>query len=166
MQAHLLQNQVFVLLSEFEGLPITLMEAMSCGLVSICTNMRSGISDLINNNVEGILIDDRKYEFVAAVKKLKENAELWKEMSKAARQKIISSYSVETCSDQWVDLLKQLSADAVKKSDLMIPSTKELKKIKLDEEFKGQDNPRPVEILIPFYKTKYILGRIKRNIFK
>ena len=166
VQAHLLQNQVFVLLSEFEGLPITLMEAMSCGLVSICTNMRSGISDLITNNVEGILIDDRKTEFVAAVKKLKENAELWKEMSKAARQKIIRSYSVETCSDQWIDLLKQLSGAAGKKSDLIIPAAKEFKKIKLDEEFIGQNNPRPLEILIPFYKTKYMLGRIKRNIFK
>ena len=85
VQAHLLQNQVFVLLSEFEGLPITLMEAMSCGLVAICTNMRSGISDLITNNVEGILIDDRKDEFVAAIKILKENPALWKEMSQAAR---------------------------------------------------------------------------------
>lgn len=166
VQGHLVQNQVFVLLSEFEGLPITLMEAMSCGLVSVCTNMRSGISDLITNNVEGILIDDRKDEFVAAIKKLKASPALWKEMSQAARQKIMRSYSVESCNDQWIDLLKQLSNDTRKKSELMIPSTKELKKIKLDEEFKGQDNPRPVEILIPFYKTKYMLGRIKRNIFK
>jgi glycosyltransferase involved in cell wall biosynthesis len=166
VQAHLLQNQVFVLLSEFEGLPITLMEAMSCGLVSICTNMRSGISDLITNNVEGILIDDRKDEFVAAIKRLKENADLWKEMSQAARQKIIKSYSIETCSNQWIDLLKQLVAAAGKKSELILPSSKELKKIRLDEEFKRQNNPRPAEILVPFYKTKYMLGRLKRNLFK
>jgi glycosyltransferase involved in cell wall biosynthesis len=166
VQAHLLQNQVFVLLSEFEGLPITLMEAMSGGLVSICTNMRSGISDLITNNVEGILIDDRKNEFVAAIKKLKENPALWREMSQAARQKIINSYSIETCSDQWIDLLKQLVADAGKRSELIIPSSKELKKIQLSDEFKRQNNPRPAEILVPFYKTKYMLGRLKRNLFK
>jgi colanic acid/amylovoran biosynthesis glycosyltransferase len=166
VQAHLIQNQVFVLLSEFEGLPITLMEAMSCGLVSICTNVRSGISDLITNNVEGILIDDRKEEFVGAIKKLKEDAALWKEMSQAARQKIIQSYSIETCSNQWIDLLKQLVADAGKKSALIIPSSKELKKIRLDDEFKRQNNPRPAEILVPFYKTKYMLGRLKRNLFK
>jgi colanic acid/amylovoran biosynthesis glycosyltransferase len=166
VQVHLLQNQVFVLLSEFEGLPITLMEAMSCGLVSICTNMRSGISDLITNNVEGILIDDRKDEFVAAIKKLKENSDLWKQMSKAARQKIIQSYSIETCSNQWIDLLKQLVADAGKRAELIIPSSKKLKKIRLDEEFTRQNNPRPAEILVPFYKTKYMLGRLKRNLFK
>lgn len=166
VQDHLLQNQVFVLLSEFEGLPITLMEAMGCGLVSICSNMRSGISDLITNNVEGILIDDRKDEFVAAIRKLKENAGLWKQMSQAARQKIIISYSIETCSDQWIDLLKQLVADAGEKTDLLIPAKKELKKIKLDEEFKRQNNPRPAEILIPVYKTKYLLSRLKRSLFK
>jgi colanic acid/amylovoran biosynthesis glycosyltransferase len=166
VQAHLLQNQVFVLLSEFEGLPITLMEAMSCGLVSICTNMRSGISDLITNNVEGILIDDRKDEFVAAIKKLKESTALWTEMSQAARQKIIESYSIETCSNQWIELLKQLVADARKRSELMLPALKELKKIRLGDEFKRQNNPRPAEILVPFYKTKYMLGRLKRNLFK
>ena len=166
VQAHLLQNQVFVLLSEFEGLPITLMEAMSCGLVSICTNMRCGISDLITTNVEGILIDDRKNEFVAAIKKLKVNADLWRQMSQAARQKIIQSYSIETCSNQWIDLLKQLVADAEKRSELILPSIKELKTIRLDDEFKRQNNPRPAEILVPFYKTKFMLGRLKRNLFK
>lgn len=166
VQAHLLQNQVFVLLSAFEGLPITLMEAMSCGLVSICTNMRSGISDLITNNVEGILIDNRKDEFVAAIKKLQENAGLWRQMSQAARQKIIRYYSIETCSDQWIDLLKQLSADAGKRPELIMPSSKELKKIRLDPAFKRQDNPRPAEILVPFYKTKYMLGRLKRKLLK
>lgn len=166
VQAHLLQNQVFVLLSEFEGLPITLMEAMSCGLVSICTNMRSGISDLITNNVDGILINDRTAEFVAAIKKLKENPALWNHMSKAARQKIISSYSIETCSDQWIDLLKHLVADAGKRSELIVPPLRELKKIKLDNEFQRQNNPRPAEILVPFYKTKYMLGRLKRSLLK
>ena len=166
VQAHLLQNQVFVLLSEFEGLPITLMEAMSCGLVAICTNMRSGISDLITNNVEGILIDDRKDEFVSAIKKLKENPGLWKEMSEAARKKIIASYSIEICSNQWIALLQELVANAKKKSALVIPPLSELKKIVLDEEFKRQNNPRPSAFLVPFYKTKYMLGRLKRNLFK
>ncbi len=166
VQAHLLQNQVFVLLSEFEGLPITLMEAMICGLVAICTNMRSGISDLITNNVEGILIDDRKDEFVAAIKNLKENPALWKQMSHAARQKIITSYSVETCSDQWVSLLLELSANARKRYDLIIPSLKELKKLKLDNDFRGQDNQRPSGIFVPLYKIRYMLGRLKRNLYK
>ena len=74
------------------------------------------------NSVEGILIDDRKDEFVAAIKKLKEDPALWKQMSQAARQKIVTSYSVEACSNQWVALLQELSANAGKRSNLIIPS--------------------------------------------
>ena len=166
VQAHLLQNQVFVLLSEFEGLPITLMEAMSCGLVAICTNMRSGISDLITNHIEGILIDDRKDEFVDAIKKLKEDRALWQQMSQAARQKIITAFSIETCSNQWISLFEDLVANAGERSALVIPSSKILKKIRLDNEFSRQNNPRPAALLVPFYKTKYLLGRLKRNLFK
>ncbi len=166
VQAHLLQNQVFVLLSDFEGLPITLIEAMGCGLVPICTHMRSGISDLVTDSVEGFLIDDRNEGFVAVVKKLKENPALWIQMSKAAREKIVASYSIETSSRQWASLLQELSANAGKKSPLVFPSAKELKKIRLDEAFHRQNNPRPAGILIPFYKTKYLLGRLKRNLFK
>ena len=166
VQAHLLQNQVFVLLSEFEGLPITLMEAMSCGLVAICTNMRSGISDLITTNIEGVLIDDRKIEFVETIRKLKENPALWQKMSHAARQKIISSYSVESCSNQWILLLQELCLAAGKRQDLIVPTENELKKIQLSSEFTTQDNPRPASVLVPFYRIKNILGRIKRNMFR
>jgi glycosyltransferase involved in cell wall biosynthesis len=166
VQDHLLQNQVFVLLSDFEGLPITLIEAMACGLVPICTHMRSGIADLVTDSEEGFLIEDRSESFVAAIKKLKEDTRLWMKMSKAAREKIIASYSIEASSSQWASLLRELSANAGKRSPLILPSAKELKKIRLDEEFHRQNNPRPADILVPLYKTKYMLGRLKRNLFK
>lgn len=166
VQEHLLQNQVFVLLSDFEGLPITLIEAMACGLVPICTHMRSGIADLITDGEEGFLIEDRNDSFIAVIKKLKENPGLWIKMSKAAREKMIRYYSIEASSSQWISLLLELSANAEKKSTLTMPSAKELKKIRLDEEFHRQNNSRPADILVPLYKTKYMLGRLKRNLFK
>ena len=166
VQAHLAQNHVYVLLSEFEGLPIALMEAMSCGLVPICTYMRSGISDLITDAVEGFLVKDRSDEFVAAIKKLKESKDLWRKMSVAARQKIISSYSVEACSAQWIKLFQELSANAGKKTELVVPPLQELRKIVLDKEFYKQNNPRPATVLVPLYKAKNFLGRMKRNLLK
>lgn len=166
VQDHLLQNQVFVLLSDFEGLPITLIEAMGCGLVPICTYMRSGISDLVTDNEEGFLIKDRDDSFVAAVKKLKENAPLWVKMSKAAREKIVSSYSIETSSRQWTSLLQELASGSGKKSELVFPPLGELRKIRLDAAFHRQDNPRPAAVLVPLYKAKFLLGRLKRKFIK
>ncbi len=43
----LLKYNVFVLLSDYEGMSTSLMEAMACGLVPICTNIRSGTSEII-----------------------------------------------------------------------------------------------------------------------
>jgi hypothetical protein len=63
-------------------------------------------------------------------------------------------------------LLQELSANAGLKSELIIPSYQTLKKIRLDIEFKKQNNPRPARILVPLYKAKYMLGRLKRNLFK
>jgi glycosyltransferase involved in cell wall biosynthesis len=166
VQAHLAQNHVFVLLSEFEGLPITLMEAMSCGLVPVCTYMRSGIADLVTDNVEGFLIKDRSDEFVDVIKKIKNNHQLWQRMSHAARQKIKDHFSIEACSDQWIALFQELSATVGKKTELVIPPLQELKKIVLDKEFYKQNNPRPASVLVPLYKAKYFLGRMKRNLLK
>jgi glycosyltransferase involved in cell wall biosynthesis len=45
--ALLLQHDAFVLLSDFEGLPLSLLEAMGCGVVPIVSDLSSGISDVV-----------------------------------------------------------------------------------------------------------------------
>lgn len=50
----LFQSDVFVLPSEFEGLPMTILEAMAAGLPIIATNV-GGIPDIVKEN--GILIE-------------------------------------------------------------------------------------------------------------
>jgi len=43
----LLNNDVFVLLSDTEGLPLSLIEAMGHGLVPIASDIPSGVAELI-----------------------------------------------------------------------------------------------------------------------
>jgi hypothetical protein len=116
--------------------------------------------------VEGFLIKDRSDEFVDVIKKIKNNHQLWQRMSHAARQKIKDHFSIEACSDQWIALFQELSATVGKKTELVIPPLQELKKIVLDKEFYKQNNPRPASVLVPLYKAKYFLGRMKRNLLK
>ena len=47
--------QFYIIPSFFEGMPKTLIEAMSCGCISIGSNVE-GISQLINNGENGLLI--------------------------------------------------------------------------------------------------------------
>ncbi len=56
----LLSNHVFILLSDYEGMSTSLMEAMACGLVPICTKTRSGSLEIIKHNVNGLLVDNSK----------------------------------------------------------------------------------------------------------
>ena len=51
-----LSSSVFVLLSQYEGLPIALMEAMACGLPVIATRV-GGISEIVQSGKNGFLLD-------------------------------------------------------------------------------------------------------------
>jgi glycosyltransferase involved in cell wall biosynthesis len=113
IQALMAEHHVFVLLSDYEGLPIAMMEAMATGLVPICTAMRSGIGQLVVDGVTGCIVADRGEGFVAAVRQLATRPEEWARLSRQARQHIVASgYDSETCLRQWVDLLTRRSREA------------------------------------------------------
>jgi glycosyltransferase involved in cell wall biosynthesis len=108
IQRHLLEQHVLVLLSDFEGLPIALMEAMACGLVPVCKLISSGVPELVEHEVNGLLVTDRGDDFVAAVRRLKDDPQLWQRLSTNARQKIANGYSDEACDDRWYQFLVEL----------------------------------------------------------
>jgi glycosyltransferase involved in cell wall biosynthesis len=96
---------LFVLLSDYEGTPVSLLEAMSVGLVPICLETRSGVSEVISNMKNGILVSDREVSFSAAVSHLLKYPEARSEFSSAARRTILERYSNEICRDRWKALL-------------------------------------------------------------
>lgn len=112
VQAVMLASQAFVLLSDYEGIPIALMEAMACGLVPICTRIRSGVGDLVRHDENGFLVADRGAEFVAAASRLITDRELWTRCSHAARAAIEQRFSVEANAATWAAFLNSLLAVA------------------------------------------------------
>jgi glycosyltransferase involved in cell wall biosynthesis len=64
------KNNVFLLPSFFEGIPLALLESMSFGLVPITTNVGS-ISYVISDKENGLLVNTRSSEEIAlAIEKL------------------------------------------------------------------------------------------------
>ena len=165
VQAHLLQNHIFVLLSDYEGIPISLMEAMACGLVPVCSNIRSGMTELITQNETGFLVNDRDDDFVNTIKKIKSDDTLWQRISELARKKIVEEYADEKCNKQWLDLLKKLNADKKVMQPVLIPTTAELRALDYPPEFNRSSNPMPAAIIAPLYKLRSFAGRIK-NLLK
>ncbi|RYY70132.1 MAG: glycosyltransferase [Chitinophagaceae bacterium] len=163
VQQHLLENHIFVLLSDFEGIPIALMEAMACGLVPVCTNVKSGMTELITHKINGLLVDDRSVAFLDAIKFLKENPLEWQRMSDAAKETIHSHYSEELCNQKWFDLLQSLKP--ITTTGISQPATPivKLKSIRLRSEFLAHSNPAAPTIFIPVYRVKKWLGRLKRK---
>ncbi|MBX3739036.1 MAG: glycosyltransferase [Candidatus Didemnitutus sp.] len=112
VQAVLLASQAFVLLSDYEGIPIALMEAMACGLVPLCTRIRSGVGELIRSSENGFFVGDRGADFVAIAERVIADRELWTRCSRAARASIEQRFSVDANADNWAAFLNSLISAA------------------------------------------------------
>ena len=96
----------FVLLSDYEGLPSSLLEAMAAGVVPICLDMRSGIREAIQPGFNGLIVKDRKNDFFGAVQTLQGDAALWSKLSANARETVKRQFSEATCAGSWLELLR------------------------------------------------------------
>ena len=90
----------FIMASLREGLPVSVMEAMSNGLPIIASNIR-GNRDLVEDRANGLLVDLNEPDgFLNALKELSQNKQLCKEMGQQSREKI-QKFSIQ-------EVLKQM----------------------------------------------------------
>lgn len=109
--ADVLQNSdLFILSSEAEGMPNSLMEAMAVGLPCISTNCPTGPADLISNGINGYLISvgDEK-ALVVAMNKIINDIDLSIEMGKRARESILNRYGPESSAKELMRFIETLS---------------------------------------------------------
>jgi colanic acid/amylovoran biosynthesis glycosyltransferase len=112
IQTVMLDADVLVLLSDYEGLPIAMLEAMACGLIPVCLRIRSGVGQLIEQGETGFLVDDRGDDFVATIRAIAADAGLRSRVSRAARERIVAEYSDASNASRWRDLLEDRSRRA------------------------------------------------------
>jgi len=97
----------FVMCSHFEGLPMVLIEAKSYGLPLVSFDCPYGPSEIIRNNIDGILVENGNINKLAeAILKLIENPELKKEYGNESL-KDIEKYSPEIIFYHWDNLFKE-----------------------------------------------------------
>lgn len=102
-------GHVFLLLSDFEGLSIAMMEAMSCGLVPVVSNMRSGVSDLIRHGENGFVVDpDNLRQLIDCLEALASDPDRWERMSTNARRSLLNSdMTSASCATKWAEFLNR-----------------------------------------------------------
>ena len=103
----------FILSSNFEGMPNSLMEAMAVGLPVIATNCNTGPGDLIENGKDGFLISvDNESELCTAIKRLMSMNESERErIGFNARQKLMRSYSSDAIVLKWKELFEKVTGN-------------------------------------------------------
>lgn len=93
MLAEYRKFNAFVMSSLAEGIPMTLLEAMSCELVPVVTSV-GGIPEVVVNDENGYLYDSEDKQKLAQIMvQLANNREVAQRLGSIARQRIVDHYS-------------------------------------------------------------------------
>lgn len=167
IQQRLLECDVFVLLSDYEGLPIALMEAMACGCVPVCMRGRSGIPELITDGETGVLVEDRGDSFVGAIRLLKDNFVLWERLSAAARLRVSEGYSSDASAANWAALLEEMAhSNAQPARPIRVPRRLGLPAPNRHLEGPHQRDRRPGLPVRVFRRGRMLAGRLRRTLLR
>jgi glycosyltransferase involved in cell wall biosynthesis len=86
---------VFPSLSKGEGCPVALLEALSCGLPCIATDI-PGSKDLIQNGVNGVLVPPENPDLLAeAIRHLQTSPQQRAELGCASRKSILACHTID-----------------------------------------------------------------------
>lgn len=104
---HLDQARVFVLCSQYEGMPKSLLEAMSCGMPVMGTDV-PGIRDVIDHENTGLLCRAEPESIRGTLDRLFADENLRNRIGAAAREYIEQYYSLDKITQMELDLYQKL----------------------------------------------------------
>ncbi|MDT0575786.1 glycosyltransferase [Croceicoccus sp. F390] len=115
VRAMLEKTDLFILPSvtaadgDMEGVPVALMEAMASGIPVISTR-HSGIPELVEHEVTGLLADERDVEQLAAqIRRMVADATLRNRLVHAARERVEQQFNRKRLHDALADMLRTLA---------------------------------------------------------
>lgn len=106
-----MNSSFLVMTSRFEGMPMTLIEAIRCGLPIIAFDCKCGPRDIISNHKNGLLIPFGNIESMAnAINYLIENENIRNKMGEKAFYDSMH-YSDSVIMSKWINLFEQLLSE-------------------------------------------------------
>lgn len=106
--AHYREASVFLMTSSWEGVPMTLIEAVHTGVVPVVYDNFSSVRDLVEDGVNGFVVPDNNYDlFVQRMGSLMADAGLRDRMMRAGLPKT-NRYLINNVVNEWESLFQQL----------------------------------------------------------
>jgi glycosyltransferase involved in cell wall biosynthesis len=103
--ALLAAHDIFLLASDYEGLPLSLLEAMGAGLVPVVSDLASGIRTVVTEE-RGIRVPIAQTEgYAAAIIRLHQQRDTLAAFSREAAMKVRQEYSIAAMTDRWLAAL-------------------------------------------------------------
>jgi glycosyltransferase involved in cell wall biosynthesis len=104
---YLMKGDIYILSSLYEGLPVSLLEAMASGLPIIATDV-GGVSDIVEDRVNGILVPSGDTKALSkAIITLAKDKELRKDMSRSSKEKV-KKYDLQNMIEEYQDIYSGL----------------------------------------------------------
>ncbi len=106
-------HDVFVLTSRYEGMPISLLEAMGQGCIPVVTRMQSGIPELLDDGQNGFIIDSPDPQlFAERIQSLALNKEERERISARATTTISSGrFTTQAMVDSYLALIRNVESE-------------------------------------------------------
>lgn len=98
-----------IMTSNFEGLPLTLLEAMSNGTMVISYDLKYGPSEIVKNNSTGYLVPKQDIEKLASkMKYVLKNPDRAIKMGEKSQKHAESNFDEKLISNKWLDLFDRI----------------------------------------------------------
>ena len=91
---------IFMLPSDYEGLPIVIIEAMSHGKPVVASNV-GGISELVHNDVNGYTMENKADVFADKIRYILEDSQVYDRMSQASKMMYEKDFTVDKMAGEY-----------------------------------------------------------------
>jgi glycosyltransferase involved in cell wall biosynthesis len=106
--AVLKQSKIFVMASRNEGFPMAHGEALACGLPVVCTDCPSGPSEMVRQDIDGLLVLNQDIEALAAAMESLMSDEPKRQKLAAKAPEVLERFGLDAIVAEWETLINKL----------------------------------------------------------
>ncbi|HXP61525.1 MAG TPA: glycosyltransferase family 4 protein [Dongiaceae bacterium] len=107
------EHNLFLLASDYEGLPLSLLEAMARGLVPVVSDLPSGVGEVVDSATGKLVAPEDVSGYAQAILWLHSHRDEMRRLSQNAREAVRQKFSVATMTDRWLSVLDGAPAPPV-----------------------------------------------------